>query len=130
MFCGGNTCFASSRTATRHIVATTFSVKSSESSMPSLGGVVGASDLGWRFWAATSGDDATEEAGVRLSILSPGFEAMSSISDMFAMTVEFSFVVDTITKVCIIRDSAADQVLDFGWLTLRCSSSNMKKKPG
>jgi hypothetical protein len=98
--------------------------------MPSLGGVEEACDLGWPFTAATSGDDATEEAGVRLSNLSSWFEAISSTSDKFAMTVEFSFVVETITKVCIIRDSAADQVLHFGWLTLRCSSSNMKKKPG
>jgi hypothetical protein len=67
---GVGTSFASSLTATLHIFATTFSVKSSESSTPSLGGLALEPRLGLRFSASIPGEEAREEAGVRVSNLS------------------------------------------------------------
>jgi hypothetical protein len=45
-------------------------VKSSESSTPSLGGVGSELRIGLRLSAVASGDEATEEVGVRPSSLS------------------------------------------------------------
>jgi hypothetical protein len=56
-------------------------VNSSESSVPSPGGVVLELRTGLRFSVVTSGDEAIEEAGVKPSNFSPCADDMSSLSD-------------------------------------------------
>ena len=76
-------------------------MNSSESSTPSLGGAGWDLRIGFCFSAATSGDEATEDAGVRFSNLFSCAEPISSISDRFAIAGELCCL-DAIMKA--VRD--------------------------